>query len=70
MRGHQKPPPQTTTQRTAKHRLAVKERLQRYEAALEAIVVLTRKDNSLLAEQVFAEALDAISPITTTKTPE
>ena len=32
--------PQTTTQRTAKHRLAVKERLQRYERALRDIAAL------------------------------
>lgn len=55
---------QTTTQRTAKHRLAVKERLQRYEAALADIASAAEMFGGSWAATVAQEAL---SPTDTAK---
>lgn len=66
MRGHQKPPPQTTTQRTAKHRLAVKERMARMEFGLKAIInrfVAMRADESNYYEAGFEDGLRAAAEI-------
>lgn len=52
---------QTTTQRTAKHRLAVKERMARYETALRQIISLSLGDHSHLAEMVSKIASEAVS---------
>jgi hypothetical protein len=53
---------QTTTQRTAKHRLAVKERLQRYEAALREIVDGNIWDDASDMRRMAREALNPTDP--------
>jgi len=71
---------QTTTQRTAKHRLAVKERMARYEAALQAIVEMGKDQGEFYRsnfrigecvgmEKAAAVAFRALAPTTTPKTP-
>lgn len=53
---------QTTTQRTAKHRLAVKERMARYEGALEEIAALPNGLDIEYAASIAKVALDPTIP--------
>lgn len=53
---------QTTTQRTAKHRLAVKERMARYEAALEEIVTNVVPSDGGAANWCAHTAAEALNP--------
>lgn len=48
---------QTTTQRTAKHRLAVKERMARHERALREIVETAARESVTKGD--FARGVDA-----------
>jgi len=58
---------QTTTQRTAKHRLAAKERMARLEGALERIAAADGLQDALSLAWIADEALN---PTTATKTPK
>jgi len=61
----------TTTQRTAKHRLAVKERMARMERALVLIAADNIWDDASDLRQIAREGLAVPdTPTTTPKTPE